>query len=53
MATIEEKIRKSEDILRDLNAVRDIIGDEHYWRQVDYELKYLKPLYDELRKKQK
>ena len=38
-------------MLRDLEKVREIIGEEHYWKQVDYELKYLKPLYDELRKK--
>ena len=51
MATIEEKIERSEQVLRDLEKVRKIIGEEHYWKQVDFELEYLKPLYNELRKK--
>lgn len=51
MATIEEKIKRGEQRLKDLEKVREIIGEEHYWRQVDYELKYLKPLYDEVKKK--
>ena len=51
MATIEEKIKRGEQRLKDLEKVREIIGEEHYWEQVDYELKYLKPLYDELKKK--
>lgn len=51
MATTEEKIEISERILRDLEKMRELIGEEHYWEQVDYELDYLKPLYDELKKK--
>lgn len=46
----EELIERGEQRLRDLAKVREIIGEEHYWKQVDYELKYLKPLYDEAKK---
>ena len=49
----EEIIERGEQRLRDLATVREIIGGEHYWKQVDYELKYLKPYYDEVRKKKK
>ena len=51
--TTEEMIERGEQRLKDLAAVREIIGEEHYWDQVDYELKYLNPLYDEVRKKKK
>ena len=47
----EELIERGEQRLIDLAKVREIIGEEHYWKQVDYELKYLKPLYDEVKKK--
>ena len=49
----EELIERGEQRLKDLAKVREIIGEEHYWKQVDYELKYLKPLYDEVKKKKK
>lgn len=50
MATTEEKIQRGEQRLRNLEKVREIIGEDHYWEQVNYELEYLKPLYEELRK---
>lgn len=50
MATVEERIKRGEQRLKDLAEVRDIIGEDYYWQQVDYELKYLKPLYEELKK---
>lgn len=49
----EEMIERGEQRLKDLATVREIIGEEHYWKQVDFELKYLKPLYDEVKKKKK
>lgn len=36
MATIEEKIKRGEQRLKDLEEVRSIIGEDHYWEQVDY-----------------
>ena len=47
----EEKIEKTEQILKDMLLVRNLMSDEEFWERVDFYLDYLIPLYRERKNK--
>ena len=49
--TTEEKIKKTEGILRDLLLIKDIMDEKEFWDRIDFHLDYLIPLYKERNKK--
>ena len=51
MATDEEKIEKTEKILKDLLKVKHLMSEKELTEKIDYYLDYLIPLYKERKKK--
>ena len=51
MASNEEKIEKTEKILKDLLKVKHLMSEKELTEKIDYYLDYLIPLYKERKKK--